>query len=104
MAKSDGWLHEYFESDGICLVEWADRAEEVLPGEHLPQLAQPLLLPGIVDRQPLQFIDRTLRQVRLLVKLRRWLLFRQQEIGRAAAGQLHRRHDIGRLDRRQKPF
>ena len=26
------------------------------------------------------------------------------EIGGAAAGQLHRRHDIGRLDRREEPF
>jgi tRNA threonylcarbamoyladenosine biosynthesis protein TsaE len=27
--------HEYFEGNGICLVEWADRVEECLPAEHL---------------------------------------------------------------------
>lgn len=27
--------HEYFEGKGICLVEWADRVEEVLPQDHL---------------------------------------------------------------------
>jgi tRNA threonylcarbamoyladenosine biosynthesis protein TsaE len=27
--------HEYFEGDGVCLVEWADRVEECLPAEHL---------------------------------------------------------------------
>lgn len=26
---------EYFEGDGVCLVEWADRVEEALPAEHL---------------------------------------------------------------------
>src|SRR5262245_55627079 len=28
-------VHEYFESDGICLVEWADRVPGCLPAEHL---------------------------------------------------------------------
>ena len=27
--------HEYFEGRGVCLVEWADRVEDVLPQEHL---------------------------------------------------------------------
>jgi tRNA threonylcarbamoyladenosine biosynthesis protein TsaE len=27
--------HEYLEGDGVCLVEWADRVERALPGEHL---------------------------------------------------------------------
>src|SRR6266851_4838787 len=27
--------HEYFEGKGVCLVEWADRVEDVLPKEHL---------------------------------------------------------------------
>src|SRR5438128_7243930 len=27
--------HEYFEGEGVCLVEWADRVEECLPKEHL---------------------------------------------------------------------
>lgn len=28
-------VHEYFESDGVCLVEWADKVESCLPAEHL---------------------------------------------------------------------
>jgi tRNA threonylcarbamoyladenosine biosynthesis protein TsaE len=28
-------VHEYFEGQGISLVEWADRVEECLPGDHL---------------------------------------------------------------------
>ncbi len=28
-------LDEYFYGDGVCVVEWADRALEVLPAEHL---------------------------------------------------------------------
>jgi tRNA threonylcarbamoyladenosine biosynthesis protein TsaE len=27
--------HEYFEGDGVCLVEWADRVRGCLPPEHL---------------------------------------------------------------------
>ena len=27
--------HEYFEGDGVCLVEWADRVPGCLPAEHL---------------------------------------------------------------------
>ncbi len=27
--------HEYFEGDGVCLVEWADRVRSALPAEHL---------------------------------------------------------------------
>lgn len=27
--------HEYFEGKGVCLVEWADRVEDVLPSDHL---------------------------------------------------------------------
>jgi tRNA threonylcarbamoyladenosine biosynthesis protein TsaE len=27
--------HEYFEGDGVCLVEWADRVRGALPPEHL---------------------------------------------------------------------
>src|SRR5437870_807118 len=27
--------HEYFASDGVCLVEWADRIQGCLPREHL---------------------------------------------------------------------
>jgi tRNA threonylcarbamoyladenosine biosynthesis protein TsaE len=32
---SDLGAHEYFEGDGVCLVEWADRVEPCLPREHL---------------------------------------------------------------------
>lgn len=32
---SDLGVHEYFEGDGVCLVEWADRAGGVLPAEQL---------------------------------------------------------------------
>ena len=28
-------VHEYFEGDGVCLVEWADRAVGALPSERL---------------------------------------------------------------------
>ncbi len=28
-------IHEYFEGNGVCLVEWADRVEQCLPAEHL---------------------------------------------------------------------
>src|SRR6266478_4836000 len=28
-------VHEYFEGNGVCLVEWADRVEGCLPAEHL---------------------------------------------------------------------
>lgn len=28
-------VHEYFEGNGVCLVEWADRVESSLPAEHL---------------------------------------------------------------------
>jgi len=27
--------HEYFQGKGVCLVEWADRVEDVLPKDHL---------------------------------------------------------------------
>jgi tRNA threonylcarbamoyladenosine biosynthesis protein TsaE len=32
---SDLGVHEYFDGDGVCLVEWADRAAGVLPAEQL---------------------------------------------------------------------
>ncbi|HEV3259919.1 MAG TPA: tRNA (adenosine(37)-N6)-threonylcarbamoyltransferase complex ATPase subunit type 1 TsaE [Gemmataceae bacterium] len=32
---SDLGVHEYFEGDGVSLVEWADRVEACLPAEHL---------------------------------------------------------------------
>jgi tRNA threonylcarbamoyladenosine biosynthesis protein TsaE len=32
---SDLGAHEYFEGQGVCLVEWADRVEACLPAEHL---------------------------------------------------------------------
>jgi tRNA threonylcarbamoyladenosine biosynthesis protein TsaE len=27
--------HEYFQGNGVCLVEWADKVEALLPAEHL---------------------------------------------------------------------
>ncbi len=32
---ADLGVHEYFESGGVCLVEWADRVPDCLPAEHL---------------------------------------------------------------------
>ena len=32
---ADLGVHEYFAGDGVCLVEWADRVEPVLPAELL---------------------------------------------------------------------
>ncbi len=32
---ADLGVHEYFEADGVCLVEWADRVPGCLPSEHL---------------------------------------------------------------------
>jgi tRNA threonylcarbamoyladenosine biosynthesis protein TsaE len=34
-AFADLGVGEYFEGDGVCLIEWADRVEGVLPAEHL---------------------------------------------------------------------
>src|SRR5947209_16563934 len=34
-AFVDLGVAEYFDGDGVCLVEWADRVEGALPGEHL---------------------------------------------------------------------
>jgi tRNA threonylcarbamoyladenosine biosynthesis protein TsaE len=35
VAFADLGVGEYFNGDGVCLVEWADRVEGVLPAEHL---------------------------------------------------------------------
>ncbi|HWG43523.1 MAG TPA: tRNA (adenosine(37)-N6)-threonylcarbamoyltransferase complex ATPase subunit type 1 TsaE [Gemmataceae bacterium] len=32
---ADLGVHEYFESNGVCLVEWADRVPDCLPRDHL---------------------------------------------------------------------
>jgi len=34
-AFADLGVDEYFFGDGVCLIEWADRVESVLPAEHL---------------------------------------------------------------------
>jgi tRNA threonylcarbamoyladenosine biosynthesis protein TsaE len=34
-------VHEYFESDGVSLIEWADRVESCLPPEHLRITIEP---------------------------------------------------------------
>jgi tRNA threonylcarbamoyladenosine biosynthesis protein TsaE len=54
---ADLGVHEYFQGDGVCLVEWADRVESTLPREHLrltlavtgPTRRQ-LTLTGVGDR------------------------------------------------------
>jgi tRNA threonylcarbamoyladenosine biosynthesis protein TsaE len=28
-------VHEYFEGDGVCLIEWADKVASCMPDEHL---------------------------------------------------------------------
>src|SRR4051794_8304973 len=40
-AFADLGVAEYFEGDGICLVEWADRVTGVLPAEHLRVQIEP---------------------------------------------------------------
>jgi tRNA threonylcarbamoyladenosine biosynthesis protein TsaE len=32
---ADLGVHEYFSGEGVCLVEWADRVEAILPPEYL---------------------------------------------------------------------
>jgi tRNA threonylcarbamoyladenosine biosynthesis protein TsaE len=32
---ADLGVHEYFDGDGVCLIEWADKVRDVLPKEHL---------------------------------------------------------------------
>jgi len=34
-AFVDLGVDEYFAGDGVCLIEWANRVENVLPAEHL---------------------------------------------------------------------
>jgi tRNA threonylcarbamoyladenosine biosynthesis protein TsaE len=40
-AFADLGVAEYFEGDGVCLVEWADRVAGVLPAEHLRVTIEP---------------------------------------------------------------
>jgi tRNA threonylcarbamoyladenosine biosynthesis protein TsaE len=37
---SDLGVHEYFHGDGVCLIEWADRFPDELPGERLDVMIQ----------------------------------------------------------------
>jgi tRNA threonylcarbamoyladenosine biosynthesis protein TsaE len=32
---ADLGVHEYYESGGVCLIEWADKVRDVLPDEYL---------------------------------------------------------------------
>src|ERR1700756_3617523 len=32
---ADLGVTEYFQSDGVCLVEWADKVQSILPADHL---------------------------------------------------------------------
>ena len=58
--------HEYFEGNGVCLVEWADRVAGVLPPDHLRvtlavtgETARQAILEGYGDRH--EALVRTLR-------------------------------------------
>jgi tRNA threonylcarbamoyladenosine biosynthesis protein TsaE len=62
---------EYFYSDGITLIEWADRIEEALPREHL--------------RVEFKIISRNKRSIRLTAKGRRYA-----DNLRRLAGQAHK--------------
>jgi len=35
-------VSEYFQSGGVCVIEWADRVEQVLPVEHLRVTIEPV--------------------------------------------------------------
>lgn len=41
-AFADLGVEEYFSGDGVCLVEWADRVEGIIPAESLRIEIQPL--------------------------------------------------------------
>jgi tRNA threonylcarbamoyladenosine biosynthesis protein TsaE len=41
-AFIDLGVHEYYEGDGVCLIEWADRVLEALPEERLTLTITPL--------------------------------------------------------------
>ncbi len=41
-------VHKYFEGNGVCLVEWADRVEECLPAEHLRVMLE---IAGLTSRR-----------------------------------------------------
>lgn len=32
---ADLGVHEYYDGDGVCLIEWADKVRDVLPAEYL---------------------------------------------------------------------
>src|SRR5262245_55403742 len=40
-AFADLGVDEYFAGNGVCLIEWADRVESVLPAEHLRIMITP---------------------------------------------------------------
>jgi tRNA threonylcarbamoyladenosine biosynthesis protein TsaE len=40
-AFADLGVAEYFEGDGVCLIEWADRVASVLPAEYLRVTIEP---------------------------------------------------------------
>ena len=45
---ADLGVHEYFDGDGVCLIEWADKVRDVLPKERLEMQ---LLIVGPESRQ-----------------------------------------------------
>jgi tRNA threonylcarbamoyladenosine biosynthesis protein TsaE len=58
VAFADLGVEEYFEGEGVCLVEWADRVEKWLPGERLSIT--------------LRMIDETTRQAEILASGQRY--------------------------------
>jgi tRNA threonylcarbamoyladenosine biosynthesis protein TsaE len=58
--------HEYFEGNGVCLIEWADRVEEAVPADHLRVVIE---VAGETSRR-LTFEARGERHGELLQRLR----------------------------------
>jgi tRNA threonylcarbamoyladenosine biosynthesis protein TsaE len=59
-------LDDYLYSDGVCVVEWADKGLSVLPGEHLlieMRIVSPL-------KRKLTFIPKGTRYLKVLSKLK----------------------------------
>ncbi|MCL0048632.1 tRNA (adenosine(37)-N6)-threonylcarbamoyltransferase complex ATPase subunit type 1 TsaE, partial [Dehalococcoidia bacterium] len=62
-------MSDYLNRDGICVVEWADRALDLLPEEHLLIKFEHLA----VNERRLRFEPRGQRYIRLVKELKeRW--------------------------------
>lgn len=69
-AFTDLGVHEYFSGEGVCLVEWADRVETVLPEKRLDIDLQPTSEQG----RRIQLRARGAAHERLLEELTRHLV------------------------------